>query len=301
MMVKKNVFISHITEEKEIAQELKKLVESSFLGMIEVFVSSDGASIRRGQRWLEGITNALKKCDVEIILASPESVKRPWVNFEAGAGWIREIPVIPICHSGMTPSKLPPPLGTLQASVATDENELKLIFPVLADAIGCNLPPHTDFSSFINVVRTFEKTSRLDSGIKAATQIAPTNGLASHEFHTLVQIAKTNTIPGSSIDSTQILTFVEGLGFTKLAASLALHMLARKGLVQIGSELGEWDVPYSVVGMTHEGWAWLNANQDQLILSSPPRHFDEFEDAYGENEPDHPYNPGEFEDMEPPE
>lgn len=70
------VFISHISEEKEIAQKLKQVIESSFLGLIEVFVSSDADSIRLGKKWLESITDALKKCKIEIILASPESVKR---------------------------------------------------------------------------------------------------------------------------------------------------------------------------------------------------------------------------------
>jgi hypothetical protein len=47
-MPKPLVFISHITEEKDIAGALKVLVESAFLGMIEVFVSSDPTSIRLG-------------------------------------------------------------------------------------------------------------------------------------------------------------------------------------------------------------------------------------------------------------
>lgn len=105
------VFISHITPEKEVAIAFKELIEESFLNMIEVFVSSDGESINMGQRWLESITVALKKCSIEIVLCSPQSVQRPWINFEAGAAWIRDIPVIPLCHSGMEPSKLPVPLN----------------------------------------------------------------------------------------------------------------------------------------------------------------------------------------------
>lgn len=101
-MSKPIIFISHITEEKEIAIELKKLIEKKILGMMEVFVSSDENSIKLGHKWLEDITYALKNCVIEIILCSSESIKRPWINFEAGAGWIREnIPVIPLCHSGM--------------------------------------------------------------------------------------------------------------------------------------------------------------------------------------------------------
>ena len=35
------VFISHISEESAIAVTIKKLIDESFLGMLDVFVSSD--------------------------------------------------------------------------------------------------------------------------------------------------------------------------------------------------------------------------------------------------------------------
>jgi hypothetical protein len=60
-MRKPLVFISHITEEKEIAVALKDLVEATFLNMIDVFVSTDSKSIKMGRKWLDEITDALKK------------------------------------------------------------------------------------------------------------------------------------------------------------------------------------------------------------------------------------------------
>jgi hypothetical protein len=154
-MDKKIVFISHITEEKELAVKTKELIETSFLGMIEVFVSSDEHSIALGQKWLDNITQSLKSCVIGIILCSPKSITRPWINFEAGAGWIREIPVIPFCHSGMTPSKLPMPLNLLQAATANEISSLKLLFPVLAQALGSKTPD-IDFSTFTQTVNELE-------------------------------------------------------------------------------------------------------------------------------------------------
>lgn len=154
-MSKSIVFISHISEEKQIAIDFKKLVEDNFLGLIDVFVSSDENSISPGQKWLDDITNALKNCSVAIILCSPKSVVRPWINFEAGAAWIRDIPVIPLCHSGMKPSALPLPLNLLQAASASEISSLKLIFPVLAKAIGSQVP-RVDFSEFVEKVKAFE-------------------------------------------------------------------------------------------------------------------------------------------------
>jgi hypothetical protein len=123
--------------------------------MIDVFVSSDDRSISLGQKWLDNITHALKSCTVGIILCSPKSGSRQWINFEAGAAWIREIPVIPLCHSGMKPSLLPIPLNLLQAASASEVSSLNLIFTVLAKAIG-SLVPKVDFSDFLKEVQEFE-------------------------------------------------------------------------------------------------------------------------------------------------
>jgi len=153
--MKKIVFISHISEEKDLALFVKEFIESAFLGLIEVFISSDEHSISLGQKWLNNITDALKKCNIEIVLCSYNSIKKPWINFEAGAGWIRDIPVIPLCHSGMEPSNLPLPLNLLQAAKISDIANMNQLLPVLANAIGSNVPKY-DFTEFIAKVTTFE-------------------------------------------------------------------------------------------------------------------------------------------------
>lgn len=155
-MEKPIVFISHITEEKDLAYKVKDLIEESFLGMMEVFVSSDSESIGAGAKWLDNITYSLTKCVIELIVCSPESVKRPWINFEAGAGWIKDIPVIPLCHSGMKPELLPIPLNMLQAINLNEISGLKLLVPVLANAINAK-SPKIDFEDFIKYVKEFEK------------------------------------------------------------------------------------------------------------------------------------------------
>jgi hypothetical protein len=155
-MSKKLVFVSHISEEKELAYLVKDFISNAFLGLIEVFVSTDENSISLGQKWLENITNSLKECSIEIIICSPKSVKRPWINFEAGAGWIRDIPVIPLCHSGIHPDTLPMPLNLLQGANLNSVSELRLLLPILAKAIDSSVP-NFDFSDFAEKVKIFEK------------------------------------------------------------------------------------------------------------------------------------------------
>ena len=273
-MQKPLVFISHINEEKEIAKALKELVESTFLGMIDVFVSSDPTSIRLGRKWLDEITHALKTCSVEIILASPESVKRPWVNFEGGSGWVRDIPVIPLCHSGMVPTKLPAPLASLQAATATEEAELRLIFPELADAVGCKLP-QIDFSKFIAVVKEFEATSQQHDAMVAKTPVAITDGLSPHELATLAETAENTFGPSEAVSVRWIREALGKLGYRGVAVALALKILARKDLVEITTQPGSFnEEEYLAARVTDEGWRWLEANQDKIPLVSEPAKAD---------------------------
>lgn len=150
------IFISHIVEEKELALQLRDIVNRSFLGLIDLFISSDEESIPVGRRWLDSITQALNECVVEVVICSPNSVGRPWINFEAGAGWIRDVPVVPLCHSGMRRDELPVPLNMLQAANAVDPLDLERIFAVFAEAIGA-AKPSIDFTEFVDRVRTFEE------------------------------------------------------------------------------------------------------------------------------------------------
>jgi len=132
------LFISHVSEEREIAEALKKHLEEDF-EPLKVFVST--VSISAGEDWLKGLKKALEEARVELVLCSRVSVTRPWVNFEAGAGWIRRnIRMIPVCHSGIKPVDLPVPLNSLQGVVATDEKGLLDLYDSVAEAFGKQRP-----------------------------------------------------------------------------------------------------------------------------------------------------------------
>jgi hypothetical protein len=49
---KPTIFISHIAEEAEIADLFKTEIERAFLGLVDVFVSSNAEAIRLGSNWL---------------------------------------------------------------------------------------------------------------------------------------------------------------------------------------------------------------------------------------------------------
>jgi hypothetical protein len=95
------VFISHIREEKSVALALKTLIESAFTN-VPVFVSSDPASLGGGEEWYHYILENLAKAKVVLVLLSPESADRPWINLEAGIGMGQKSWVIPIAFRGLS-------------------------------------------------------------------------------------------------------------------------------------------------------------------------------------------------------
>jgi hypothetical protein len=154
-MERRTIFISHIHEEEQLAHALKAFIEDSFLRTIDVFASSQDDSIRLGDDWNERIKQSLLNCDLLIVLCSPVSVTRPWINFEAGAGWIKGIPVIPLCHSGLSPGALRAPLNRFQGGVLGQRGDIERLFNRVADIVG-GVAPKVDDSRMLNATIRLE-------------------------------------------------------------------------------------------------------------------------------------------------
>jgi len=144
------VFISHITEEAQIAKVLKDWIESAFIGQCDVFVSNDKADIPAGSKWLEKIDSALESAKALIVLCSSKSLTRSWINFETGCGWIKRVPIIPICHSDQKKGKLPSPISMFQALELEDTNFIDDLMSSLAKQLGFTKTPRIDKKSMKN-------------------------------------------------------------------------------------------------------------------------------------------------------
>jgi len=166
-LTKPTIFISHITEEGEIATSIKKLIEESFLRNVNVFVSSNADSLCLGDEWINIIRQSIDNCQLVIILCSPYSISRPWINFEAGAAWVQQTPIIPLCHSGLSISQLPIPLKNFQGGSLNSEETIKQLFNKIASILECGSPNANvkKFLELINEFETKEKTSRLAQDI----------------------------------------------------------------------------------------------------------------------------------------
>jgi TIR domain len=58
-------------------------IRVTFLGGVNVFVSSDGQSISPGDDWCGKIEEALRDADIALVICAESSLSRPWLGFEA--------------------------------------------------------------------------------------------------------------------------------------------------------------------------------------------------------------------------
>jgi TIR domain len=110
---KRIIFISHMAEEVDLAVMFNKHIEDDFLDLVDVFVSSDSESISLGADWRIRVETAPRQACIQLILCSQASVTQPWINFEAGAVWLRKARVAPICYTSFRKAKPPSTLGQL--------------------------------------------------------------------------------------------------------------------------------------------------------------------------------------------
>jgi hypothetical protein len=140
-MNKPRIFISHVSEESDFANKLKEWIDEILLSAVEIFVSSDkGVSIPLGADWPQKIKESLELADIMLVLISHNSKNRKWIFFETGAGYVRGIPVIPICIGGISKIDLPVPLNLLQAIKIPDDSEERQLINIIAKIAGLKSP-----------------------------------------------------------------------------------------------------------------------------------------------------------------
>ena len=147
------VFISHASGECELANLIKSDIDTAFIGLFDVYASSDGTSIAVGDNWMTSVLSHLQQADIFIFLCSQYSLDRPWINLELGAALTRGRTIIPLCHTDLSAAQLVRrPLSDFEALNASDPDGLKSLFTKLAQALGSRVPT-IDWDQRVSEVR----------------------------------------------------------------------------------------------------------------------------------------------------
>ena len=135
-----NIFVSFIHEEEFAAGLMRAFLHEVFSEKIDVFLSADQTTIYAGDDWMKRIVSELKSTKVLLSILSHESVQRPWINFEAGAAWMHDATVIPVCIRGLTIESLPKPYSSLQAVILDSAEAAHYLVSSIAHHLNLEIP-----------------------------------------------------------------------------------------------------------------------------------------------------------------
>jgi hypothetical protein len=102
---------------------------------------------------MEEVERALVDAKVLLVICSASSIRQPWINFEAGCGWIKKIPIVPLCHSGQNSSALPPPLSLFHALDLVDAAFSADLIGALAKHLGFTKVPRINHAEMLEELR----------------------------------------------------------------------------------------------------------------------------------------------------
>lgn len=152
------LFVSHISEEAEVAALLQDMLARDFIGLVKLFASSDVASIQLGDEWPKIVRKAIETAPAMFVLCSRASIQRPWVHFEIGAAWMKGRTIFPVCHSGLKPSELPLPLASLQGIELGTATGLKKLYAAVASLLKMQeTPPIKDVAARLETIARLEE------------------------------------------------------------------------------------------------------------------------------------------------
>ena len=133
-----DVFISFVQEDKAVAETVKRILEYELRPQVKVFMTADQSQVLAGDDWLKRIKEELTQASIVILMLSKRSIKRPWVNLEAGAAWITGKRVIPVCFGNQSKASLPHPYSLWQAVQIPDDEQY--LVATVAGALGMAKP-----------------------------------------------------------------------------------------------------------------------------------------------------------------
>jgi len=168
------IFLSHSHDEANLAVALAEQIEQDFLGLVQVFVSSNRTDLLPGADWLDRLKDRIDVADVFAVLCSNRSVLQPWVNIELGAATFRrQMPiVIPLCHSDLAEGALETPLDRNQAITISTTDGVQALYERLASELGSRTPS-VSFETLAEKLKRFEDEYRENNRLKEASAHLP--------------------------------------------------------------------------------------------------------------------------------
>lgn len=130
------LFISHLHKDKPLVDIVNRLIDEIFSRDFEIFNTSKNPP-GAGKKWREEIKEHLEKAHIVLAILTPQSAKRDWVMFEAGAAWFsaerKEKYLIPCLYNL---DEFPSPLSEYQGINLASKNGIYELVELLRSISG---------------------------------------------------------------------------------------------------------------------------------------------------------------------
>jgi hypothetical protein len=255
--MKKRIFISHIHEEHALGAVVAEWVMDAFAGHpVQPFLSSDDKSIAAGEKWLDVVEHELDGTAVMVSLVSLASLARPWVNIELGAAWIKRIPIIPLCHSGLSPTKLPRPFSDFQSIGLDQDNAATRLIEGVARHLGIPHSKKLRFADLLKEMRAASSKSEVLQVVNAALDSMPTNEVPEQQIAILRMLAEYGN---RNVDAYVLGSEAPGMcGLKPMVFKHHVEKLEETGLVISGYWTDEGDGSHYKISGDGAGWLIRN-------------------------------------------
>lgn len=183
--MKPTIFFSHSSHDKELILPIKEQILEKTGNAVQIFMSSDGASIPFGKNWLKEIEDALERCKLMFSWVTPNSINSNWLYFESGYSYSRGINVVPVGIDGVNLEDFAAPLNFLQGFNVNSSSGLNNMIATINKEFGLTFPKIFD-DEFFNKKIIKKQTDSASEVLEYATEL---------ESHYHPKIAVTNSSP----------------------------------------------------------------------------------------------------------
>jgi len=107
------------------------------------------------------------------------------------------------------------------------------------------------------------------TAVSEISKVTKFEGLEQHEVVCLAALAENLDHPGDNASTFQIKRDMEAGGFTKVASTIALAGLLKKGFLEQSTYQDHPGDYYTGYALTETGWKWIFENKEKFVLQRP--------------------------------
>ena len=145
------IFVSHTGIDKNIANEVSRVVNNAFNGDIELFVAFQ--EIRGGDEWKEVIKTNLNDCNAILCIVTKEYAHKPWLFIEWSAFWLADKKYYILVTEDVSVDELVHPMQDRQVTHINDDSSVRMFFRALASDSRHSTVPYKYVGEFINATK----------------------------------------------------------------------------------------------------------------------------------------------------